>query len=277
MTDTPRPTPADLQTWRREALTEHRFNDVDSELDVMARRILALLDALTAAEQEADSDRERAVAHEMDANGLRDTVRHLKAALTAKDEALAAMQEKVHELTRPMADVEYHNRAPGGWMDEVKLLEAESARLTAQVEALQRETRRHCQQAIETPCPSCGSRSLFIATGGHLTCGYIPCKEPGLARHVKALKAAREAAEAQATRLTEKLEDISAAAAMQASWDALTAALWGPAPRHRATPPATETEGKPSVWWDAFPAHATAVPLTLASVPPSPRKARPHE
>lgn len=33
---------------------------------------------------------------------------------------------------------------------------------------------------IETRCPSCGSRSLFIGSGGHLTCGVLTCKSPSV-------------------------------------------------------------------------------------------------
>ena len=44
-------------------------------------------------------------------------------------------------------------------------------------------------QAIQTPCPSCGSKSLFIGTGGHLTCSWLECEEPGLERKIAQLKA----------------------------------------------------------------------------------------
>lgn len=29
-------------------------------------------------------------------------------------------------------------------------------------------------------CPACGSSSLFVASGDHVTCGYIPCPDPCL-------------------------------------------------------------------------------------------------
>ena len=41
---------------------------------------------------------------------------------------------------------------------------------------------------IKTPCPSCGSKSLFIGTGGHLTCSWLECPEPGVERAIAALK-----------------------------------------------------------------------------------------
>lgn len=41
-------------------------------------------------------------------------------------------------------------------------------------------------QRIETPCPSCGHRTLFIGSGGHLTCSLIGCREPGTERAIAA-------------------------------------------------------------------------------------------
>lgn len=42
---------------------------------------------------------------------------------------------------------------------------------------------------INTPCPSCGFTTLFIGTGGHLTCSWIECKNPGVQTTIEALKA----------------------------------------------------------------------------------------
>ena len=42
---------------------------------------------------------------------------------------------------------------------------------------------------IETPCPSCGARALFIGTGGHLTCGVLGCKKPTVESAVFDLRA----------------------------------------------------------------------------------------
>lgn len=39
---------------------------------------------------------------------------------------------------------------------------------------------------IVDPCPSCGSHSLFIGMGGHLTCSVIGCKDPGVTRAITA-------------------------------------------------------------------------------------------
>lgn len=51
------------------------------------------------------------------------------------------------------------------------------------------------QPRIETPCPSCGSRNLFIGEGGHLTCSLIGCQEPGVERAIAALRATPQAPE----------------------------------------------------------------------------------
>jgi hypothetical protein len=38
---------------------------------------------------------------------------------------------------------------------------------------------------IATRCPSCGSQTLFIGSGGHLTCGLLPCKNPSVGDALK--------------------------------------------------------------------------------------------
>lgn len=43
------------------------------------------------------------------------------------------------------------------------------------------------QPRIVTPCPACGGRSLFIGSGGHLTCSYIPCRNPSVASEIEAM------------------------------------------------------------------------------------------
>ncbi len=47
-------------------------------------------------------------------------------------------------------------------------------------------------ELISTPCPACGMRSLFIGGGGHLTCGNLSCKEPGVQSEINNLRAAIE-------------------------------------------------------------------------------------
>lgn len=49
-------------------------------------------------------------------------------------------------------------------------------------------------ERIVTPCPACGSQSLFIGTGGHLTCAVVPhgddrgCPEPSVESAINALR-----------------------------------------------------------------------------------------
>lgn len=35
------------------------------------------------------------------------------------------------------------------------------------------------QPKITTPCPACGAQSLFIGSGGGLTCAVLGCPQPG--------------------------------------------------------------------------------------------------
>lgn len=59
----------------------------------------------------------------------------------------------------------------------------------SRIEALEGElrdwSRRHCEPRISTRCPSCGHDTLFIAKGGHLTCSWLECGSPGLARYIE--------------------------------------------------------------------------------------------
>lgn len=43
------------------------------------------------------------------------------------------------------------------------------------------------QPKITTPCPACGNRSLFIGSGGHLTCAILRCPEPSAEQAIIAL------------------------------------------------------------------------------------------
>lgn len=44
------------------------------------------------------------------------------------------------------------------------------------------------QPYISTPCPSCGGTTLFVGSGGHLTCSRIGCRQPGVERAIRELK-----------------------------------------------------------------------------------------
>lgn len=41
---------------------------------------------------------------------------------------------------------------------------------------------------ITTPCPCCGAKSIFVASGGHLTCSVIGCKEPSVEAFIMDIK-----------------------------------------------------------------------------------------
>lgn len=69
-------------------------------------------------------------------------------------------------------------------LNETRAREAEGL-----IDRLRGEMRMHVQQRITTRCPSCGHQSLFIGSGGHLTCSWLECKEPGLERAISKLTA----------------------------------------------------------------------------------------
>jgi hypothetical protein len=45
---------------------------------------------------------------------------------------------------------------------------------------------------IETRCPACHSGSLFVGSGGHVTCASLSCPEPSLESEINNLRAALE-------------------------------------------------------------------------------------
>lgn len=51
---------------------------------------------------------------------------------------------------------------------------------------------RNRQDRITTRCPSCGMASLFIGSGGGLTCGSLECPQPTVDGAVNDLRAALE-------------------------------------------------------------------------------------
>lgn len=52
--------------------------------------------------------------------------------------------------------------------------------LTIKASVKPKKARARAPVRIETPCPSCGHRTLFIGSGGHLTCSWLQCQEPGV-------------------------------------------------------------------------------------------------
>lgn len=93
------------------------------------------------------------------------------------------------------------------WKERAEKAEADLAEA-------RREMRQHVQQRITTRCPSCGHQSLFIGSGGHLTCSWLECKgDPGLERAIEKLKAelaeAKAAFDAQTVNVTEAARRLS--------------------------------------------------------------------
>ena len=43
-------------------------------------------------------------------------------------------------------------------------------------------------ERIVTRCPTCGNQTLFIGEGGHLTCSWLTCPEPGIGRAIEVFK-----------------------------------------------------------------------------------------
>lgn len=48
------------------------------------------------------------------------------------------------------------------------------------------------QPRIEDRCPTCGLGSLFIGTGGHLTCASLRCENPGVSSAIEAIRSTLE-------------------------------------------------------------------------------------
>ena len=58
---------------------------------------------------------------------------------------------------------------------------------------------------INLRCRSCNGHSIFIGTGGHLTCSYVDCKEPIVERQFAQL----ETENAKLKRENERLEETN--------------------------------------------------------------------
>jgi hypothetical protein len=129
-----------------------------------------------------------------------DMVAAIREALSCQQDA--RVLEEWHESTPPTVTRFNHAvQTANGNYRRVKCLEEELRLLREERDRLANEMSLHCQQRIETPCPTCGHRTLFIAVGGHLTCSWLPCREPGLEYATTATKARAESAEAELQRL----------------------------------------------------------------------------
>ena len=49
-------------------------------------------------------------------------------------------------------------------------------------------------ERISTACPACGRATLFVGSGGHLTCSNLDCTEPTLQSEINNLRAGLEEA-----------------------------------------------------------------------------------
>lgn len=61
---------------------------------------------------------------------------------------------------------------------------------------------------ITDPCPACGLKSLFIGSGGGLTCSSLQCTEPGVSRSIEALRTRAEQAEARKENLYAQIAEL---------------------------------------------------------------------
>jgi hypothetical protein len=100
-------------------------------------------------------------------------------------------------------------------------------------------------RSIQTPCPACGARSLFIGSGGHLTCSRVPsdrsdgCHSPSVEDTVKQLKQRAEQAESA-------LAAAKAGAAPHQNADQPKAAPQAPCTPRRSSPGLAERPDSPN-------------------------------
>jgi hypothetical protein len=71
---------------------------------------------------------------------------------------------------------------------ETSWAEGRAIECDSRAAALRAALSRPAEPRINTPCPACGSRTLFIGEGGHLTCSLIGCKQPGVERAIAELR-----------------------------------------------------------------------------------------
>ena len=87
-------------------------------------------------------------------------------------------------------------------------------------------------ERIRTPCPACGLASLFIGSGGHLTCSSVPshgsdgCPSPSVEETVKRLNRQNEALTHKLQRARHLLQDYAPPKHGFPSWDAMIDTGW---------------------------------------------------
>ncbi len=232
MTDTPRPTPAELQTWRREAQDYLDGGRHTGTAPRMAPRILALHDALTAkdealAEQNAELAGVKEVCDSWQQCGetlmkflpsgepvtrgtlpdvlwkrIPEIIREARVELGVYREADRRSHAESARLTFERDDLA---REVSRRIDENIVSMNEHARLTAQVTELQQQLAEADAgddvRAFERTVKEQSDRNVALQAQVEDLMGVIDTTRRD-----------REAAEAQVTRLTEKLEDISVTA-----------------------------------------------------------------
>ena len=52
-----------------------------------------------------------------------------------------------------------------------------------------KEAKMKLSDRINMRCPSCNGHAIFIGKGGYLTCSYVDCPEPDIAKKVALLEA----------------------------------------------------------------------------------------
>jgi len=120
--------------------------------------------------------------------------------------------------------------------DCCRIGEQTCAALVAERDALREKQCHHgwrgiaLREAISTPCPSCGLKSLFIGTGGGLTCASLRCKSPSVEATWEAKDAERDALREKLA-LESELVDLHAGGATRAENEVMrlraeTADLW---------------------------------------------------
>lgn len=151
-------------------------------------------------------DKQRATWHEIAIEFAEETIEHGASAYIAPQTAEAVAQTIVAQ------EAALKNERLLKRLTVVRAEQAE-AREAELLTSLEEARRRECHhgwrgsvpdngQRIVTPCPECGAQSLFIGSGGHLTCARVPtdhtdgCPAPSVKDVVKKLKQRLEFAEA---------------------------------------------------------------------------------
>ena len=114
--------------------------------------------------------------------------------------AIKRLAEEAHETSGPIESRVFG--IPVGFLEECKKHHAAIDALAAAGEGAERRACHHGWRGtkpddgeqIADPCLSCGTKSLFIGSGGHLTCARVPvhggsdgCKQPALADQIASL------------------------------------------------------------------------------------------